>query len=229
MRDLTSLTPAQRSIRANIRNFLLTATPQELAQELELSERMSDVFRAECVLELIGEIAPDASTDADSKCTVEAARAEGCMLELFHAASGAWHVYRAIEDTDDFDRARRIVSEGGGGAWHPAGLYRITHDGSVLLAPPDRAAQVSRQSQADAAAGVLESCRDAWGLLTRSADSLAKLSMAHGGSHPDHPAIGDAIAVRIGSLSRLRNELEHEIADLGLLAYALRAQVNRPA
>lgn len=49
------MTPAQYSTRANIRNFLLTATMAELAREKEISLERGDQFRAACVQELIDE------------------------------------------------------------------------------------------------------------------------------------------------------------------------------
>jgi hypothetical protein len=49
------MTPAQRQTRANIRNFLLVATPAELRAELEISIGAGDAFRAECIRELIAE------------------------------------------------------------------------------------------------------------------------------------------------------------------------------
>ncbi len=52
---MQNLTDAQRQIRQVIRNFLLTATKQELERELAISRDRGDVFRAECVLELIRE------------------------------------------------------------------------------------------------------------------------------------------------------------------------------
>lgn len=49
------MTESQRRIRQHIRNFLLTATLDELDEELQLSLRMNDHFRAECIRELIRE------------------------------------------------------------------------------------------------------------------------------------------------------------------------------
>lgn len=53
--DKTTLTPAQRQIRMNVRNFLLVATIDELKIELAISEKTSDTFRAACVQELLDE------------------------------------------------------------------------------------------------------------------------------------------------------------------------------
>jgi hypothetical protein len=49
------MTAAQHSTRANIRNFLLTATMAELVREKQISLEGGDLFRAACVQELIDE------------------------------------------------------------------------------------------------------------------------------------------------------------------------------
>lgn len=53
--DKSTLTPFQRNLRMNIRNFLLVATPEQLKRELEISRESGDTFRAECIQELIDE------------------------------------------------------------------------------------------------------------------------------------------------------------------------------
>jgi hypothetical protein len=50
-----TMTPGQRQTRMNIRNFLLIATPAQLAQELEIAINQGDTFRANCIKELISE------------------------------------------------------------------------------------------------------------------------------------------------------------------------------
>lgn len=50
--ELEELTPAQRQIRMNVRNFLLVATVQELEIELRISNT-NDNFRAVCVKQLL--------------------------------------------------------------------------------------------------------------------------------------------------------------------------------
>jgi hypothetical protein len=49
------LTTVERQIRQNIRNFLLLAGPNELADELAYSLKRNDTFRAECIREIIRE------------------------------------------------------------------------------------------------------------------------------------------------------------------------------
>ena len=49
------LTSAQRQLRMNIRNFLLTASRDDLKKELEISLERKDEFRAECIRELMDE------------------------------------------------------------------------------------------------------------------------------------------------------------------------------
>ena len=51
--ELEELTPAQRQIRMNIRNFLLVATIEELATELRISKNQNDNLRAVCVRQLL--------------------------------------------------------------------------------------------------------------------------------------------------------------------------------
>lgn len=53
------LTPQQRQIRMNVRNFLMVATYEELAKEFALSVVRNDMFRAACISELIKEKAND--------------------------------------------------------------------------------------------------------------------------------------------------------------------------
>lgn len=50
-----SLTPQEKQIRQNIRNFLLIATKKELETEYANSIARNDSFRAECIQELIDE------------------------------------------------------------------------------------------------------------------------------------------------------------------------------
>jgi len=50
-----TLTAAQRQTRMNIRNFLLTATPDQLRTELALSLQREDLFRADCIREILAE------------------------------------------------------------------------------------------------------------------------------------------------------------------------------
>ncbi len=47
------LTARERSIRRNVRNFLMVATPSELAQEKRISISQGDLLRARFVQELI--------------------------------------------------------------------------------------------------------------------------------------------------------------------------------
>lgn len=49
------LTPTERNVRANVRNFLLTASLEELRRELALSFERNDSMRARFVQELITE------------------------------------------------------------------------------------------------------------------------------------------------------------------------------
>jgi hypothetical protein len=51
--DTSTLSSGQHQLRMNVRNFLLTATLNELKRELELSNERKDTFRAACVQELI--------------------------------------------------------------------------------------------------------------------------------------------------------------------------------
>lgn len=51
--ELEELTPAQRQIRMNVRNFLLVATIQELETELRISKESKDNLRAVCVRQLL--------------------------------------------------------------------------------------------------------------------------------------------------------------------------------
>jgi hypothetical protein len=51
----TPLTPAQRQLRQNVRNFLLIATIPELEQELEISEGDRKTFVQELLTEAISE------------------------------------------------------------------------------------------------------------------------------------------------------------------------------
>ncbi len=51
--ELEELTPAQRQIRMNVRNFLLVATIEELETELRISNNTNDNFRAVCVRQLL--------------------------------------------------------------------------------------------------------------------------------------------------------------------------------
>lgn len=53
--DTTKLSHHERTLRSNIRGFLLTATLEELKKELTISKDRGDTFRAECVQELIDE------------------------------------------------------------------------------------------------------------------------------------------------------------------------------
>jgi hypothetical protein len=59
--DKNTLTPAQRQIRMNVRNFLLVATIEELEVELKISKDTGDTFRAECVQELLDEAIGEAT------------------------------------------------------------------------------------------------------------------------------------------------------------------------
>lgn len=47
------MTIAQKQIRQNIRNFLLTATAEQLQAEYQISVDSGDNFRAMCVNEII--------------------------------------------------------------------------------------------------------------------------------------------------------------------------------
>lgn len=49
------LTPTERNVRANVRNFLLTASLEEMKRELALSFERNDSMRARFVQELITE------------------------------------------------------------------------------------------------------------------------------------------------------------------------------
>lgn len=49
------MSPSQRQLRMNIRNFLLVATADELQRELQISKDRNDTFRAQCIQELIEE------------------------------------------------------------------------------------------------------------------------------------------------------------------------------
>lgn len=49
------LTQAQKTVRSNVRNFLIIATLPELQREFNLSLERNDHFRAKCVRELIDE------------------------------------------------------------------------------------------------------------------------------------------------------------------------------
>jgi hypothetical protein len=51
--------PSQASLRANIRNFLLCATPAEVRREIVLSIDRDDAFRAACCLEVLLEELPE--------------------------------------------------------------------------------------------------------------------------------------------------------------------------
>lgn len=51
--ELEELTPAQRQIRMNVRNFLLVATIEELETELRISNKTNDNLRAVCVKQLL--------------------------------------------------------------------------------------------------------------------------------------------------------------------------------
>ncbi len=53
--NVEMLTSTQRQVRQAVRNFLLTATPEELKREKEISLERNDQFRAQCVQELIDE------------------------------------------------------------------------------------------------------------------------------------------------------------------------------
>ena len=55
--DVSKLTPAQRQIRQNVRNFLLIATIEELEVELTIG----DDFRKQCVQELLDEAIKEAT------------------------------------------------------------------------------------------------------------------------------------------------------------------------
>lgn len=56
--DVSKLTPAQRQLRQNVRNFLLVATIEELEVELTIG---NDPFRKECVQELLDEAIAEAT------------------------------------------------------------------------------------------------------------------------------------------------------------------------
>lgn len=53
--DVSKMPNYKRQLRMNVRNFLLLATEIELKKELELSMDREDLFRAECVQEIINE------------------------------------------------------------------------------------------------------------------------------------------------------------------------------
>lgn len=53
--ELEELTPTQRRIRMNVRNFLLVATIEELETELRISQESGNNLRAVCVRELLNE------------------------------------------------------------------------------------------------------------------------------------------------------------------------------
>ena len=53
------LTPMLRDLRMNVRNFLLTATLEQLNVELEYSHEIKDTWRARFVEELIEETKRD--------------------------------------------------------------------------------------------------------------------------------------------------------------------------
>ncbi len=56
MPQFHTLTPAgERQLRMNVRNFLLVATPEEMAGELKLSQDRGDKLRERFVQELIDE------------------------------------------------------------------------------------------------------------------------------------------------------------------------------
>lgn len=50
-----TLSPTERNIRMNIRNFLLAATRDELEKEKRISEERGDLFRRDCIQELLDE------------------------------------------------------------------------------------------------------------------------------------------------------------------------------
>jgi hypothetical protein len=50
---MDNLTPKQRDVRAMIRGFLIGATPEEMEQELEISRKRGDTFRARVIAEVI--------------------------------------------------------------------------------------------------------------------------------------------------------------------------------
>ncbi len=53
--NVQTLTSEQRTLRSNIRGFLLLASPAELERELEISIERGDTFRADVIRELISE------------------------------------------------------------------------------------------------------------------------------------------------------------------------------
>lgn len=53
--DTSKLTERERTIRQNIRAFLLTATLAELRREKAISLEQGDSFRAVCIQELVEE------------------------------------------------------------------------------------------------------------------------------------------------------------------------------
>lgn len=57
--NIDKLTPAERRVRQTIRDFLLTASLDELKREEEISIERGDYFRAACVQELINETIKD--------------------------------------------------------------------------------------------------------------------------------------------------------------------------
>lgn len=52
--DTSTLTPAERQLRQNIRNFLLTATRKEL-EEILAANHYPDEFSQRCIRELLAE------------------------------------------------------------------------------------------------------------------------------------------------------------------------------
>ena len=52
---MQTLTDCERTIRQNVRNFLMVATVDELRRELRISEERGDALRARFVRELIDE------------------------------------------------------------------------------------------------------------------------------------------------------------------------------
>jgi hypothetical protein len=56
--DKSKLTHVERQARMTVRNFLLTATHDELKRELAISKEVNNDFRAACIQELIDEQFP---------------------------------------------------------------------------------------------------------------------------------------------------------------------------
>jgi hypothetical protein len=54
--DVSKLDDVGRRIRANIRNFLLVASPAELRAEREMALERGDGFKVACIDELIEEV-----------------------------------------------------------------------------------------------------------------------------------------------------------------------------